>query len=73
MKCSIEKHALRMSASGWTNGRPDLDVEVDKETLRVEETCVGTDKLCRVPERPTSAPMRMPVSGIYKIKSLSTK
>merc|ERR1711982_187881 len=28
------------------------------------------DKYCRVPERPTSAPMRMPVSGIYKIKGV---
>merc|ERR1712151_1316735 len=28
------------------------------------------DKLCRVPERPISAPMRMPISGIYKIKGV---
>merc|ERR1712137_453315 len=26
--------------------------------------------MCRVPERPTSAPMRMPISGIYKIKGV---
>merc|ERR1719355_44779 len=28
------------------------------------------DKMCRVPERPISAPMRMPISGIYKIKGV---
>ena len=28
------------------------------------------DKVCRVPERPVSAPMRMPISGIYKIKGV---
>ena len=28
------------------------------------------DKMCRVPERPVSAPMRMPISGIYKIKGV---
>ena len=27
--------------------------------------------MCRVPERPVSAPMRMPISGIYKIKGAS--
>merc|ERR1711934_694665 len=28
------------------------------------------DKFFRVPERPSSAPMRMPISGIYKIKGV---
>merc|ERR1712188_57554 len=28
------------------------------------------DKVCRVPERPSSSPMRMPISGIYKIKGV---
>ena len=28
------------------------------------------DKICRVPERPFNAPMRMPISGIYKIKGV---
>ena len=26
--------------------------------------------MCRVPDRPISAPMRMPISGIYKIKGV---
>merc|ERR1739848_143346 len=28
------------------------------------------DKVCRVPQRPSDAPMRMPISGIYKIKGV---
>merc|ERR1711977_212825 len=28
------------------------------------------DKMCRIPERPISAPMRMPIMGIYKIKGV---
>merc|ERR1712157_57432 len=28
------------------------------------------NNFCRVPERPISAPMRMPISGIYKIKGV---
>ena len=28
------------------------------------------DIVCRIPERPVSAPMRMPISGIYKIKGV---
>ena len=28
------------------------------------------DEVCRVPERPISAPMRMPISGIYRIKDV---
>merc|ERR1711982_59482 len=50
---------------GWWKG---MDVEVGKETIHVETLYDVLDKMCRVPERPTSAPMRMPISGIYKIK-----
>ena len=28
------------------------------------------DEVCRNPERPISAPMRMPISGIYRIKDV---
>merc|ERR1719396_295891 len=28
------------------------------------------EKMCKVPERPTNAPMRLPISGIYKIKGV---
>merc|ERR1719188_1523021 len=51
----------------WWKG---MDVEVGKENIHVDTLYDVLDKLCRVPERPTSAPMRMPISGIYKIKGV---
>ena len=46
-----------------------MDVESQKKTSTV--TAFGVlDKMCRVPERPASAPMRMPISGIYMIKGV---
>merc|ERR1711985_197891 len=50
---------------GWWKG---ADVDVGKETIHVDTLYDCLDKMCRVPERPMSAPMRMPISGIYKIK-----
>ena len=38
--------------------------------LKVETLYDVLNNMCRVPERPVSAPMRMPVSGIYKIKGV---
>merc|ERR1712226_446577 len=52
---------------GWWKG---CDVEYGKETIHVDTVYDVLDKMCRVPERPTSAPMRMPISGIYKIKGV---
>merc|ERR1711878_193411 len=52
---------------GWWKGQ---DVEYGKETLHMDTLYDVLDKLCRVPERPISAPMRMPTSGIYKIKEV---
>merc|ERR1711957_926869 len=54
---------------GWWKG---LDVESGKETLHIETIYDVLDKFCRVPERPISAPMRMPISGIYKIKGVES-
>merc|ERR1712206_67135 len=51
----------------WWKG---FDVLVGKETIHVDTVYDCLDKMCRVPERPTSAPMRMPISGIYKIKGV---
>merc|ERR1712160_5879 len=47
-----------------------VDVEVSKENIHVDTLYDVLDKMCRVPERPVNAPMRMPVSGIYKIKGV---
>merc|ERR1712088_112375 len=52
---------------GWRKG---MDVEYGKENIHCDTLYDVLDKLCRVPERPTSAPMRMPISGIYKIKGV---
>jgi elongation factor 1-alpha len=52
---------------GWWNG---ADVEYGTEKLHLETIYDVLDKMCRVPERPISAPMRMPISGIYKIKGV---
>merc|ERR1712076_364669 len=49
----------------WWKG---MNIECGKETIMCETLYDVLDKLCRVPERPISAPMRMPISGIYKIK-----
>merc|ERR1739848_758805 len=48
-----------------------MDVLVgSSEKLHMTTLYDVLDKLCRVPERPTSAPMRMPISGIYEIKGV---
>jgi len=41
-----------------------------KETIHIETLYDFLNNMCRVPERPSSAPMRMPISGIYKIKGV---
>merc|ERR1719455_57975 len=40
------------------------------EKLHIDCLYDCLDKFCSIPERPISAPMRMPVSGIYKIKGV---
>ena len=60
----IEKSTPVMPISGWMG-----------DNLLKKSENMGTvydvlDKMCRVPERPVSAPMRMPISGIYKIKGV---
>merc|ERR1712054_43375 len=52
---------------GWWKG---MDIAYGKETIHVDTLYDCFDALFRVPERPSSAPMRMPISGIYKIKGV---
>merc|ERR1712054_26477 len=52
---------------GWWKG---MDVAIGKETIHCDTIYDVFDKFFRVPERPSSAPMRMPISGIYKIKGV---
>merc|ERR1719183_1541053 len=51
----------------WWKG---ADVKVGSDSVHVDTLYDVFDKFFRVPERPTSAPMRMPISGIYKIKGV---
>merc|ERR1712159_132007 len=51
---------------GWKG----MDVATSKETIHCDTLYDVFDSLFRVPERPSSAPMRMPISGIYKIKGV---
>merc|ERR1719169_303111 len=52
----------------WWSG---MDVCLsDGTTIHVDTVYDCLDKFFRVPERPSSAPMRMPISGIYKIKGV---
>merc|ERR1712238_366613 len=75
----IEKNTPVMPISGWMGDNllkksdkmdwwKGQDIEVGKETIHCDTFYDVLDKMCRVPERPISAPMRMPISGIYKIK-----
>merc|ERR1719408_533020 len=52
---------------GWGKG---MDVLYGSTTHHVEKLYDVFNDFFRVPERPSSAPMRMPVSGIYKIKGV---
>merc|ERR1712031_30652 len=51
----------------WWKG---MDVVIGKETIHVDTLQDVFNNFFRVPERPSSAPMRMPISGIYKIKGV---
>jgi elongation factor 1-alpha len=77
----IEKNTPVMPISGWMGDNllkksenmkwwAGMPAVVGKETIHCDTLYDVFDKFFRVPERPTSAPMRMPISGIYKIKGV---
>merc|ERR1719146_3400 len=51
----------------WWSG---VDVKVGEEKIHVDTLLDCFDKVCRVPPRPVDAAMRLPISGIYKIKGV---
>lgn len=51
----------------WWNG---VDVVAGKETIHIDTVYDVLDKYVVRPERKTDAPMRLPISGIYKIKGV---
>jgi elongation factor 1-alpha len=79
----IEKNTPMLPISGWMGDNllkkstnmgwwagVDIIVGSTSEKLHLDTLYDALDKMCRVPERPISAPMRMPISGIYKIKGV---
>merc|ERR1711901_7131 len=82
----VEKNVPFMPISGWMGDNllkaedsagklnmpwwSGVEVEAGGEKIMVKVLYDFLDKVCRVPERPSSAPMRMPISGIYKIKGV---
>merc|ERR1719230_1822628 len=54
---------------GWWKG-VDVLVGSANEKLHVHTLYDALNDMAPVPERPTSAPMRLPISGIYKIKGV---
>jgi len=51
----------------WWKGQ---DVKVGSETIHVDTLYDCYNNMCRVPPRPKDAAMRLPISGIYKIKGV---
>merc|ERR1719487_1781552 len=78
----IEKNVPFMPISGWMGDNllkksdkmtwwSGTEVLVgESEKIHVDTVYDVLDKVCRIPERPKNAPMRMPISGIYKIKGV---
>merc|ERR1719353_1887315 len=60
---------MKSTNMGWWTGA-DVLVGAANEKIHIDTLYDALDKMCRVPERPISAPMRMPISGIYKIKGV---
>merc|ERR1739848_918368 len=51
----------------WFKG---YEVKVKKEKVKGHTLLDALDKVVKCPKRPTKKPMRMPVSGVYKIKGV---
>merc|ERR1739838_932227 len=51
----------------WWTGQ---DIKVNKKDLHIDTLYDCLDKMCSPPGRNETAPMRMPISGIYKIKGV---
>ncbi|EEQ99835.1 Elongation factor 1-alpha, putative [Perkinsus marinus ATCC 50983] len=54
----------------WWKGVDVTRDPASKESFHIDTLLDGLEKFATVPKRVTDAPMRMPVSGIYKIKGV---
>merc|ERR1712107_764791 len=77
----IEKNTPVLPISGWMGDNllkksehmpwwKGTKVYVETTEFHVDTLYDVLDKVCKVPSRPLSAAMRMPISGIYKIKGV---
>jgi len=77
----VEKGTPVLPISGWMGDNllkksenmawwKGCDVVAESGNIHIETLYDVLNELCRVPTRPISAPMRMPISGIYKIKGV---
>merc|ERR1719352_2013299 len=57
----------KSEAMGWWKG---VDIVVDKKPMHIDTLLQCLNDMCSPPGRNDSANMRMPVSGIYKIKGV---
>merc|ERR1711916_354058 len=80
-KYFIEKNTPVLPISGWMGDNllkksenmpwwKGTKVYVETTEFHVDTLYDVLDKVCKVPSRPLSAAMRMPISGIYKIKGV---
>lgn len=51
----------------WWKG---CDVTIGKEKVHIDTLSDALEKMVKIPSRPTGASLRMPVSGVYKIKGV---
>jgi elongation factor 1-alpha len=51
----------------WWKG---VDVKVDSETVHIDTLKDALEKMVRIPKRPYDKPMRLPLSGVFKIKGV---
>ncbi len=77
----IEKSVPILPISGWQGDNlikksdnmawwKGQDVLVGKDTVHVDCLYDALEKMVRMPERKTNAPLRLPISGAYKIKGV---
>merc|ERR1719343_1235653 len=60
----------RSDKMGWWKGTDVIIGEKGTEKLHIETLKEALNDMVRMPERKNDAPMRMPVSGVYKIKGV---
>jgi elongation factor 1-alpha len=80
-KEQVEKEIPVIPLSGWIGDNlikysdkmpwwKGVDIQVEKDTVHIKTLLDALDQMVRIPPRPKDKPMRMPLSGIFKIKGI---